>query len=61
MIQSDVASNQSKTMFAHEMAMAYMAQQDNSGLSPSEFHEKYIISRDEILDKIKSSLDPYQS
>lgn len=52
-------TNSDKHKFAHDMAMAYMSQQDVSGLSPTEYLEKFQDARKEIYEQIKHLNNPY--
>lgn len=55
-----IATSEEKFLFAYDLAIAYMSQQDNSNLSPTEYYEKFVAVRSEMFVQIKNLADPYQ-
>ena len=60
MIAQGFASSEERYTFAHDLAMAYMTQQDCSKLSPTEYYKKFISARAEIYEQIKDAPNPYR-
>lgn len=54
-----LATQEEKSAFAHELAMAYLQQQNLVDLSPTDFYNKYVYARDEIFRLVKKNPNPY--
>lgn len=55
-----IATKEEKFALAYDLAMAYMSQQDNSNLSPTEYYQKFVNVRSELFAQFKDLADPYR-